>query len=366
MADSSRIPLSVLDLSPLGAGMSYADALNGSFKLAQVADRYGYYRYWMAEHHSSQVFMSSATSVLLSRAAERTRNIRIGAGGIMLPNQVPLIVAEHYGTLATIFPDRIDLGIGRAPLTDKATARALRRSSDAIDDYMSQVKEIHGYLATPAPRDEIAISGAEAGVFGEAIKKNQQEKKLHALPGEGTEVPLWVLGSTDATARMAAQLGLPYSFASHFAATNFESASWIYHKEFNANAPTASIEKPYVMGSAHVICAPSDEEAQYLASSILHLTALIRRGQASRLPEPVEDLSTVLSEKEIADLGNFNGLVIVGSPQTVAEKIEQTVKDYGFDEMILATFVHDQLARRRSYQLLAREWGIANIMPDDI
>lgn len=360
-----RVPLSILDLCPRSEGTIPTEALDASLKLAQVADRYGYNRYWAAEHHGSQVFMASATAQILTRAAERTRNIRVGAGGVMMPNHVPLLVAEAYGTLASMYPGRVDLGIGRAPGTDPITAAALRRGSAELHNYAEEVAEVIGYLEEASADEPVSLSGAEAGAIGIEYRPQNPVTRVRALPGQGTKVPIWMLGSSTGGARVAGALGLPYSFASHFAPAMAKEALQVYRDNFDPNAPTAQVPEPYVMGGVVVMCAPSVEEADYLLSSTHLLNVNMHNGIAGGLPEPVEDISKVLSPEELEFATTKAGLIARGTPEMVVEQLEGIVAEYGFDELIIITHAHDPLLRRRSFQLLARAWGIANIYPEE-
>lgn len=355
---ANRVPLSVLDLCPRLAGHSIREALESSLDLAQCLDENGYHRYWVAEHHGSQAFLASATSVLLMAAGTRTQRIRLGSGGVMLPNHAPLVIAEHYGTLAEIFPGRIDLGLGRAPGTDPITAAALRRTSSNLRDYSETIVEIIQYLDDPVD-SKYSVSGAEAEAIGVEYTSHNPVKKVRAIPGEGTNVPVWLLGSSEGSARVAAALGLPLSFASHFALAGAKEAIELYKREFNYDSPIRQIEKPYVSGATSVVVAPSDEEAQYLASSALGLTLEIRKGCASPLPEPREDFQAQLSEDEKQFLERQAGLAVFGEPGMVAQKLQDVVDEYGFDELVLITNVHSPALRRRSFELLAQQWGIA-------
>jgi luciferase family oxidoreductase group 1 len=255
---------SLLDLSPIPEGKSAADALAGTVALAIAAERFGYHRYWLAEHHNMSGIASAATAVVIGQVAAATRSMRVGAGGIMLPNHAPLVIAEQFGTLATLFPDRIDLGLGRAPGTDMSTARALRRHLPSEDGFPHDVQELISYF-------EDATDG----------------QRVRAIPGEGTHVPVWILGSSLYGAELAAFLGLPFAFASHFAPAMMSDAIAIYRGSFR---PSARLQNPYVMLAAGVCAADSDDEAKYLRSSQILAFGRLLAGNPGKLPRPVEDV----------------------------------------------------------------------------
>ncbi|NNG36786.1 LLM class flavin-dependent oxidoreductase [Nakamurella aerolata] len=335
MSDS-RVPLSVLDLVPIADGSTTADALNQSVELARLADSLGYQRYWYAEHHNTQTFASSATSLLIARAAEHTTGIRLGSGGVMLPNHSPLMVAEYYGTLAEMYGDRIDLGLGRAPGTDPVTAAALRRGAAGADTFVQDVVDLHNYLGDgPAP----------GGVS--------------ARPGHGTDVPLWMLGSSLDGAAIAAYLGLPYAFASHFAPQLRHQALELYRARFSDEFATAELREPYAMAGVNVLVAPTDAEAHYLFTTAQQLAAGIRTGRRTPLQPPVDELSSVLPREVVAFIEDFQQVRAVGSPDTVVAQLEAIVADLGVDELITVTYTYDPALRTRSYQLLADAWGLA-------
>lgn len=336
-AVSTRIPLSILDLVPVSAGASVRDAVQSSLGLAKVADRLGYQRLWYAEHHNSVAFASAATSLLIGRAAEHTERIRLGAGGVMLPNHSPLMVAEYYGTLREMYGDRIDLGLGRAPGTDPMTARALRRGADTTDTFVEDVVALHRYFAPADPRDSVG-------------------RRITAVPGVGTEVPLWMLGSSLDGAQIAAFLGLPYAFASHFAPELRHHAIALYRERFRAEFETASIEAPYVMAGVNVLVAPTDEEAAYLFTTAQQLAAGIRTGRRMPLQPPVHDLAAVIGPEVEGFVEGFQAVRAVGSPATVVAQLEAIVEDLGLDEAIITTYCHDPAMRDRSFDLLAEAW----------
>ncbi|HEU4458016.1 MAG TPA: LLM class flavin-dependent oxidoreductase [Methylibium sp.] len=325
-------PLSVLDLAPIVEGGDAAQALAHSIELAQHAERCGYRRYWVAEHHNMEGVASSATAVLVGRLAAATRTIRVGSGGVMLPNHAPLVVAEQFGTLATLFPDRIDLGLGRAPGTDRATMRALRRRLDAShdeDEFPQDVVELQGYLA-PLSRSQT----------------------VRAIPGAGTEVPIWLLGSSLYSAQLAAYLGLPFAFASHFAPDLLLRALETYRAGYR---PSAKWPEPHVMVGVNVVCAASDEEAAHLFTSIQLRFLGMQRGERGPLPRPIEpaELETCWSAPEKAQVQRMLAASAVGSAQTVWRQLGSLVAQTRADELIVAGAIHDHAARLASYQLLA-------------
>ncbi|MFD8804323.1 LLM class flavin-dependent oxidoreductase [Streptomyces sp. NPDC059597] len=333
---TSRVPLSILDLVPVASGTDTTTALNQSVELARLADSLGYHRYWYAEHHNVVTFASSATSLLIGRAAEHTERIRLGSGGVMLPNHSPLMVAEYYGTLAEMYGARIDLGLGRAPGTDPTTAAALRRGVAATDTFVQDVVELHRYLSS---RD-----GGPGSV--------------KALPGQGTEVPLWMLGSSLDGAAVAAYLGLPYAFASHFAPQMRHEALALYRSRFSTEFSTAEIKQPYAMVGVNVLVAPTDDEARHLFTTAQQMAASIYTGRRGPLQPPVEDLAAVLSPEVAHFVDDFQQVRAVGSPQTAVAELEAIVADLEADELIITTYTYDPAHRARSFALLAEAWGL--------
>lgn len=340
-ATAARVPLSVLELIPRSQGMTPGDALEQSTRTATLVDRLGYHRLWLAEHHGSEAFMSSATSVLLAHLALHTTGVRLGSGGVMLPNHAPLMVAEHYGTLATLHPGRIDLGLGRAPGTDPVTAAALQRGSGHLDTFARDVLDLVSYLGDqPFPTDEPG-------------------PRVRALPGEGTRVPLWMLGSSTGGAQVAAALGLPFSFASHFAPQQMDLALRVYRERFDADAATAQVDRPTVMAGVNVLVAPTQEEADLLFSTSRLMSARIRTGRFAPLDPPVADLSSVLPQDLLDVAGQGLGVAAVGTPESVVPTLEAFVAEHDLDELIVTTYTYDPEARRRSFTLLADAWGLA-------
>lgn len=325
----SLLPLSVLDLAPIVAGSDAATALHNSIALARHTERLGYQRFWVAEHHNMDGVASSATAVLIGQIAAATHTLRVGSGGIMLPNHAPLTIAEQFGTLATLFPGRIDLGLGRAPGTDQPTMRALRRhlSSAQEDRFPEDVLELQAYLG-PAKEGQL----------------------VRAIPGQGTEVPIWILGSSLYGAQLAAYLGLPFAFASHFAPDLLMQALEIYRAQYR---PSARHPKPYAIVGINAIVAGSDAEAARLFTSLQQRFLGMQRGQRGPLPPPVDDMEPLWSPAEQAGVARMLAESVVGSPVTVRAGLRATAERTGADEFIVACAVHDFSARLRSYELLA-------------
>jgi luciferase family oxidoreductase group 1 len=318
-----NITLSVLDLVTYAEGTSIPEAIRNSRDLAQRCEALGYERYWVAEHHNLEGIASSATVVLMGHLAGATQKIRVGSGGIMMPNHAPLVVAEQIGTLEAMYPGRIDLGLGRAPGTDQQTMRALRRGVRE-EDFGDLIGELEGYFA-PA-RD------------GQAVK---------AIPGAGTEVPIYILGSSLYSAHLAARLGRPYAFASHFAPAELLPALRIYRDEFK---PSRHLDKPYVIVGVPALAAPTDDEADYLATSMIQRSLAILKGQRKPIPPPVREMA--LSDMERAAIAERMALFCVGSPARVREGFEQIVEATQADELILVSDTYRHEDRVRSYELL--------------
>ena len=323
------IDFSVLDLAPIAEGGNAADALRHTLDLARHAEAWGYKRYWLAEHHNMDGLACSATAVLIGHIAGGTHTIRVGSGGIMLPNHAPLVVAEQFGTLATLYPGRIDLGLGRAPGTDQPTMRALRRTLAGADEdrFPQDVLELQAYLGVAQP--------------GQVVR---------AIPGMGTEVPIWLLGSSLYSAQLAAHLGLPFAFASHFAPDLLLQALEIYRATYR---PSPRWPAPHAMVAVNVVAAPSDDEAQYLFTSILQRFLGMRRGVRGPLPPPVRSMQGLWSEAERVGVERMLVASAVGGPETVAQRLAQIIEATGANELIVAGAVHDHAARLRSYEILA-------------
>ncbi|MBL8312027.1 MAG: LLM class flavin-dependent oxidoreductase [Burkholderiales bacterium] len=329
------IPLSVLDLSPIVEGGTAADALRNSLDLAQHCERLGYRRYWVAEHHNMDGVASSATSVLMGYLAAGTQTIRVGSGGVMLPNHAPLVVAEQIGTLATLYPGRIDLGLGRAPGTDQLTMRALRRSMalQGDDDFVADVVELAEYFQPPP----------------------DSFRPVRAIPGLGCDVPIWILGSSLYGVQVAAHLGYPYAFASHFAPVMLTQALQVYRARFRPNGQPGALTQPHAMVGVNVVCADTDDEAAYLFTSLQQRFLGMQTGKRGPLPKPipVAEMNALGSPAERAGMDQMLTVAAVGAPATVRAKLDDIVAQTGADELIVASAVHDHVARKRSYELLA-------------
>ncbi len=320
--------LSILDLVPVTEGSTPADALRNAQDLVQLAEELGFTRYWVAEHHNMAGIASAATAVVIGHLGQVTSRIRLGAGGIMLPNHAPLVIAEQFGTLAELYPGRIDLGLGRAPGTDQRTAQALRRTLRGnVDDFPQDVLELRNYLRPPQP--------------GQAVV---------ATPGAGTDIPLWILGSSLYGAGLAAQLGLPFAFASHFAPAYMEMAIALYRERFQ---PSAQLPAPYVMLGYNVFAADTDEQAQLLQTSMLQSFARLRRGQPGRMPPPLPGFAESLTAAERQGLAEMTRCTAVGAPDTVAREMREFIAATGADELMLVSHIYDHRARRRCLELVA-------------
>ncbi|MBK8256792.1 MAG: LLM class flavin-dependent oxidoreductase [Polyangiaceae bacterium] len=320
-------PFSVLDLAPIFAGSDAAQSFANSLDLARHAERLGYRRFWLAEHHNMPGIASSATAVVIAHIAGGTSTIRVGAGGVMLPNHSPLVIAEQFGTLASLFPDRIDLGLGRAPGTDQVTARALRRTLESSDDAFPQdVRELQAYFH-PTPGQQV-----------------------NAVPGAGLNVPIWILGSSLFGAQLAAAFGLPYAFASHFAPAMMEQAIALYRSRFK---PSAQLDKPYVMLGATVVVADTDAEAKFLATSIQQAVVALRTGRPAKIPAPSEGFYERLPHAYRAILDDHLACSFIGSPDTVRSGLRAFLERTGADELMIACSVFDHAARVRSHELAA-------------
>ena len=321
---------SVLDLAPVPEGADARTAIANSVDLAQHAERWGYDRYWLAEHHNMPGIASAATSVLIGHIADATSHIRVGAGGIMLPNHAPLAIAEQFGTLATIHPGRIDLGLGRAPGGDLAVARALRRGLET-DRFPEDVVELIGYFGAAEP-----------------------SAPVRAHPGEGTRVPVWILGSSLYGAQLAAHLGLPYAFASHFAPDALEQAVAIYRARFQ---PSAQLDRPHFMLAANVFAADTDAEGRRLRTSMQQAFARLRTGQPGKLPAPVDDIAAEIGPDMTRAVDHALRVSAVGSPDTVRSQLDAMIRRYAPDELILTGQIHDHAARLRSFEIAAEVLG---------
>jgi luciferase family oxidoreductase group 1 len=326
------VPLSILDLAPIVRGGDAAQALRNALDLGQHAEGWGYRRIWFAEHHNMPGVASAATSIVIAHVAAGTQKIRVGAGGIMLPNHAPLVIAEQFGTLEALFPGRIDLGLGRAPGTDQRTARALRRDLQAnAEGFPDDVLELMSYLAEPRP-----------------------DTPIRAVPGAGSNVPIWILGSSLFGAQLAAAFGLPYAFASHFAPAALDQAIAVYRSQFK---PSAQLQKPHVMLGVNVIAADTDQQARLLMSSLQQAFVQLRRGLPGPLPPPVEDFAAQLLPHETAMLDEALSCSFVGAPDTVRRGLKNFVARTGADELMIAAHIFDHAARLRSYEIAAGLMG---------
>jgi luciferase family oxidoreductase group 1 len=326
-------PLSILDLSPVVEGGSAGQSLRNSLDLARHAETWGYKRFWLAEHHNLPGVASAATAVALAHVAAGTKSIRIGAGGIMLPNHAPLIVAEQFGTLAALHPGRIDLGLGRAPGTDPLTMQALRRKLDATgDEFPQDVLELIGYFLPVEPG-----------------------QRIQAVPGAGLEVPIWILGSSLYGAQLAAALGLPYAFASHFAPAELHGAMEIYRSRFERSD---QLDRPYVMLGINVVAAGTDREAARLFTSLQQAFVNIRSGRPGRLPPPVDDFEARLDATGRAILNQALSCSVIGSPSTVKQGLSEFIARTGADELMVTAQIFDHQARLRSFEIVAEVHGL--------
>ncbi|MCQ8278896.1 LLM class flavin-dependent oxidoreductase [Acetobacteraceae bacterium KSS8] len=321
------IPFSVLDLCPVIEGNEPADAFRNTLDLARHAEALGFNRYWLAEHHNMPGIASAATAVVINHVANGTRTIRVGAGGIMLPNHSPLAIAEQFGTLASLHPGRIDLGLGRAPGSDARTMMALRRDPATAENFPRDVVELQRYF--------------------EATQPNQP---IQAVPGAGLLVPIWLLGSSLFSAQLAAILGLPFAFASHFAPAMMEQAIAIYRDRFE---PSAALSRPYVMLGLNVFAADTDEEAQYIATSAKQQFLSLRRGTPGKLKPPVHNMDGLWSPAEEAQVRQTLSAAIIGSPDTVREGLRSFIARTGADELMIAGQIFDHASRLRSYALVS-------------
>jgi luciferase family oxidoreductase group 1 len=320
--------LSVLDLCPVVEGGDAAQAFRNTLDLARHCEQLGYRRYWLAEHHSMPGIASAATALVIQHVAQGTATIRVGAGGVMLPNHAPLVIAEQFGTLESLFPGRIDLGLGRAPGTDQMTAQALRRNlMSEPERFPHDVIELMAYFRAAEP--------------GQIVR---------AVPGAGLRVPIWILGSSLFGAQLAAALGLPYAFASHFAPAHLMQAIEIYRDRFE---PSEQLDRPYVMLGYNAFAAPTDEEARLIASSVQQAFVNLRTGRPTLLPPPVEDYESRLSERERYILDQTLSCSAVGSPETVRRMMDEFVARTGADELMITAQIFDHAARLRSFEIVA-------------
>ncbi|MGH8789343.1 MAG: LLM class flavin-dependent oxidoreductase [Cupriavidus necator] len=327
--NGAGVAWSVLDLAPIPEGSDAGQAMRNSLDLARHAEQLGYHRYWLAEHHNMPGIASAATAVLIGYVANGTRTIRVGSGGVMLPNHSPLVIAEQFGTLASLYPGRIDLGLGRAPGTDQATARALRRhlSADSADTFPQDVEELQAYFDDVRPG-----------------------QRLRAVPGAGLKVPIWLLGSSLFSAQLAAAMGLPFAFASHFAPGFMRQAVDLYRRTFR---PSEALDRPYVMLGLNVFAAETGDQARRLFSSLQQQFLALVRGTPGQLRAPVDDIESLWTESEADHIRHSLACSVVGDPDTVRAGMQRFVDDLRPDELMLAGQIHDHQARLRSFAIAA-------------
>ena len=321
-------PFSVLDLATILQGRTASDTFQNSLHLARRVEALGYKRYWLAEHHNMESIASSATSVLIGYIAGGTHSIRVGSGGVMLPNHAPLVVAEQFGTLASLYPDRIDLGLGRAPGTDQLTAMALRRNHmETVNDFPADIQQLQTYFSA-----------------------ENKTSRVRAIPGEGLDIPIWILGSSTESARLAGFLGLPYAFASHFAPTYLHAALNLYRQSFR---PSEQLKEPYTMACVNVVAADTSEEAYRLATSFFQLAIGIVRGKTHPLPPPIESMEDLWTEFEEAAVRQMMSYAFIGEPSSVKEDLQAFLEETGVNELMITSHIYDHQARIRSYEILA-------------
>jgi luciferase family oxidoreductase group 1 len=323
-----KTPLSILDLAPVPEGATPGDALRRSRDLARHAEDWGYRRFWLAEHHNMVGIASAATSVAIGYVLAGTQRIRVGSGGVMLPNHSPLVIAEQFGTLEALYPGRVDLGLGRAPGTDALTIRALRRTPDAAQDFPHDVMELQALLAQPQP-----------------------SQKVLAVPGAGLKVPLYMLGSSLFGAQLAAMLGLPFAFASHFAPEALKDALQVYRERFE---PSEQLDRPYAMIACNVVAAQTQAEARRLFTSTQQSFVNLVRGTRGQLKPPIDDIEAYWSPAEKSHVSRMLACSFVGTGGQVVEQLRRFVADTGADELIVAAAIYDHEARLRSYEILAQ------------
>ncbi|HKK45122.1 MAG TPA: LLM class flavin-dependent oxidoreductase [Balneolaceae bacterium] len=325
---TQKTKYSVLDLAVITEGQSPADAIHHSRDLARNVEKQGYTRFWMAEHHNMENIASSATPVLIGYVAEATSSLRVGSGGIMLPNHSPLIIAEQFGTLATLYPDRIDLGLGRAPGTDQATAQAIRPDRiRALHQFPDNVKRLRQYFS-----------------------RNGSTNGIHAIPGQGTNVPLWLLGSSTDSAHLAAAMGLPYAFASHFAPQQLNAALQVYRDNFE---PSEQLSEPYVMPCINVVAADTDEEAEWLATSLKQMFMGVVTGERKPMPPPVDDMSGIWTPRQRAAVQQMLSCSFIGSKDTVGDELSRFLEETRADEIMIASYIFDYQKRLQSHRILS-------------
>ncbi len=324
---TKQIPVSVLNLAPIRVGQEPKDAINSMVELAQATEKMGYKRYWIAEHHNTSTLVSSATAILIKHTLEHTDHIRVGSGGIMLPNHAPLVVAEQFGTMATIYPDRLDLGLGRAPGTDMLTASALRRSQhDSVYTFPDDVQALLTY-------------------FG----PENRQSRVKAYPGVGTQIPIYILGSSTDSAYLAAKLGLPYVFASHFAPRYMDQAISIYRNRFQ---PSEYLNSPYMMVCLNVIATETDEEAKREQTTMQQFFLNVVRGTQTPLSPPVENMNLIWNQHEKEMATSMSSVTLLGSKDSIREQFEHFQAKYDVDEMMAVSYIFDPDKQKRSYEIL--------------
>jgi len=331
MKKISDIPFSVLDLSPINQGSTAAESFRNSLSLAQHVERLGFHRFWLAEHHNMTGIASAATSIVIGYIASGTSKIRVGAGGIMLPNHAPLVIAEQFGTLESMFPDRIDLGLGRAPGSDQITVRALRRTlhSDG-DDFPEMLEELRFFFRAPV-----------------------ENQRVRAVPGAGLDIPIWLLGSSGFSAQLAGQLGLPFAFAGHFSPEYILPALELYRKTFKASD---KLENPYAMLAMNIVAAGTDAEAQFLATTQFRAFLHLARGMPGEMQPPVENMNKLWTAGEKAAVESRLGGSIIGSAATIKSGLEKLLAETDADELMLNSMIYDHTARLRAYEIVANVW----------
>ncbi|MEI4770618.1 LLM class flavin-dependent oxidoreductase [Psychrobacillus sp. FJAT-51614] len=322
-----QIPISVLNLAPIRNGQGPKEAIDAMVDLAQATEKMGYTRYWIAEHHNTSTLVSSATSILIKHTLENTEHIRVGSGGIMLPNHSPLVVAEQFGTMATLYPNRLDLGLGRAPGTDMLTANALRRSQkDSVYTFPEDVKSLLKYF-----------------------EQEELQGYIKAYPGVGTNIPIYILGSSTDSAVLAAKLGLPYVFASHFAPRHMEEAISIYRNRFQ---PSKYLEAPYMVVCLNVIAAESDEEAKFESTTMQQFFLNVVRGSQVPLSPPVENMDSLWSPSEKEMATSMSSMILLGDKQSIREQLTDFQEKYNVDEIMAVSYIYDPAKQKRSYEIL--------------
>lgn len=324
----SDVNYSVLDLAVITEGQTPADAIHNSRDLAKHVEEWNYTRFWMAEHHNMENIASSATSVLLGHVAEATSSMRIGSGGVMLPNHSPLIIAEQFGTLATLYPNRIDLGLGRAPGTDQETAQVIRSDRrEAVRQFPENVQKLQQYFSA-----------------------DSDGSSIQAIPGKGTEIPIWILGSSTDSARLAAALGLPYSFASHFSPQQLLPALQIYRDNFQ---PSRQLDEPYVMPCINVVAADTDDQAEYLSTSLKQMFMGVITGERKPMPPPVDDMNTVWNLRTKMAAEQMLKYTFIGSKETVKTQVSDFIDQTDADEIMIASYLYDHHERLKSHRIFA-------------